>query len=72
MSAILDMRRQRLCARIRALGPRVFFELIAEIERHGTADLDKRLERYRKLDPAVLRYLGADEFPTRPIRKVAS
>jgi hypothetical protein len=48
------LRRQWLCTRVHDLGPRVFFELINEIERHGVADLDRRLEAYANFDPELL------------------
>jgi hypothetical protein len=64
------MRRQRLCTRIHGLGPRVFAELLGELERYGIADLDRRLERYAQLDPEVLARLGADRFPPAPIHLV--
>jgi hypothetical protein len=65
------MRRQRLCVRIHALGPRVLFELISEIERRGLGDLDERLERYAALDPELLALLGGDRFAAPPIHPVA-
>lgn len=63
-------RRQSLCARIHDLGPRVFFELLNELEKYGVADLDRRLERYADLDPELLAAVGADRFPARPIHLV--
>jgi hypothetical protein len=66
------MRREHLARRVHRLGPRVVAELLDEIARHHGlhSDIDRRLERYARLDPALLRALGADKFPPSPIRVV--
>ena len=65
-------RRQRQVAVIVRLGPRAFFELLDELDRHHGLgeDLDRRLERYAALDPAILRDVGGNVFPAFPIRGV--
>jgi hypothetical protein len=67
-----QLRRRYLAQRIHALGARVLLELVEELDRHHElgADLDRRLERYASLDPALLRALGADHFAPEPIRIV--
>jgi hypothetical protein len=59
------IRRKRLVQRIWKLGARPVFELIQEIERHGTDDLDDRLNRMADLDqipPERFRAIGADRL----------
>jgi hypothetical protein len=66
------LQRQRQCTAIWRLGARVFFELIDELARHHTLhDLDVRLERYARLNPALLRAVGGDRFSPAPIRLIA-
>jgi hypothetical protein len=57
---------------VHRLGPRVLFELVDELDRvHGLGDdVDRRLERYARLDPRLLRALGGDRFPASPTRVV--
>jgi len=57
---------------VHRLGPRVTFELLGELDRHHGLgeDLDRRLERYAALDPVILRAVGGDHFPPRPLRGV--
>jgi hypothetical protein len=66
---LVRLRRQRLVERIHALGPRVLFEFIDELDREHAlgADLDRRLERYAGLNPAILRAVGGDKFAPAPI-----
>lgn len=61
-----------LVTRVHRLGPRVVGELLAEIAGAHMLriDIEQRLERYSRLDPEVLRALGADRFPTNPLRLV--
>jgi hypothetical protein len=69
-AAVQRRRRTRLVERVHRLVPRVTFELLDEIAcHHGLdADLDRRLERYARLDPEILRALGGDRFARSPIR----
>jgi hypothetical protein len=63
--------RERAVARVHALGPRVPVELIDEIIRHHPdleEEIDRRIDKYRDLDPEFLRLLGADKFPAGPLR----
>jgi hypothetical protein len=64
--------RQRQIARVYTCGPRVIFELIAElVRRHNLgADPDELLAQYKALDPGVLAVLGADRFPPVPLHIV--
>jgi hypothetical protein len=65
------LRRQCQCETIWRLGARVFFELIDELARHhALPDLDRRLARYARLDPDIIRAVQADRFP-QAIRLVA-
>src|ERR1700730_17555933 len=66
------LRRQRLVERVVALGPRIVFELVDELDRHlGLGDdLDQRLERYATLDPSLLIAVAADRFPASPLRRL--
>jgi hypothetical protein len=50
-----------LAARLHRLGERPLFELLRELD--AGADLWARLERYARLDPDIVRYLGADQLP---------
>lgn len=56
-----------LVARIHALGPRPLAELFTELA--DGADLVLRLERYARLDPAVVAALGGSAMPShvRPV-----
>jgi hypothetical protein len=72
-TVIIRLRRQRHVEALHALGPRVVFEFIDELTRHHrlpAEDLDRRLKRYAGLAPAVLRAVGGDRFPPRPLRVV--
>jgi hypothetical protein len=52
------VRLQYLAARLHALGPRPTYELLRELA--AGADLLNRLEVYARLDPDMVRALGAD------------
>lgn len=60
--------------RIYSLGPRPVGELVCEIlaalAPSKRAFINSRLEVYANLDPRVVRALGADQFPVRPLRVV--
>jgi hypothetical protein len=63
-----EIRFRRLVARVHALGSWVVTELLVEL---GAAHLirtaiERKLERYARPDPEVLRVTGADRFP-RPL-----
>ena len=72
-SEIRRLRRQHQIERICQI-PRIAFELIDELDRYHNLgeDLDRRLERYASLDVEILRALGADRFPPRPLRIIGS
>ena len=67
-----ELRLQRLAEYLHALGPRPVFEFCREIaEAHDIgADVHRRLERYARLDPAVVQVLGGGHFPPVPIHGV--
>jgi hypothetical protein len=69
VAVIRNLRRQRHVEQICRI-PRLVYELLDEIGRHhGIADdIDRRLERYARLDPPVLAAVGGDRFPPSPIR----
>ena len=67
------LRRQRQVERLHRLGARAVFELVDEIARHHpdiADDLDARLARFARLDPAVLAAVGADRLPGPPMRAI--
>jgi hypothetical protein len=55
---ISDVRLQYLVARLHALGPRPIYELLREVA--AGADLFGRLQIYARLEPDIVRALGAD------------
>jgi hypothetical protein len=61
---------QRQVEALHRLGPRVVSELLDELGRHYglQADIERRLGKYARLDPALLRVLGVDRFPPTPLR----
>jgi hypothetical protein len=72
LAQLAILRRQRAVRQIYQLGPRVIFELIAEISRHRGIgdDVDQRRARYAVLDPAMLRIAGGDRLPAPPVHMV--
>jgi hypothetical protein len=70
--ALRRLQRQRLVERIHALGARVVFELIDELDRHHGLgdDLDRRLQKYADADRELLRAFGADRFAPLPTRQI--
>ena len=65
----LQLARQRQIEAVHRLGPRVIGELPDEIARHRDLhdDIGQRLDRYARLNAGILRELGADRFPQRPL-----
>jgi len=64
-----------MALRLHRLGPRATFELLDELARAHpeiAPDIDRRLERYAQLSPALLRATGGDRFPAAPIRLVGA
>ena len=56
---------ERICnlaKRLHDLGPRPLYEFLREVA-SGSDPID-RLEIYARLDPAIVRALGGDQFPT--------
>jgi hypothetical protein len=55
------------------VGPRGFLEIFEEFVRHSLVDktgLDRRLAGYAQLDPRIIKALGADQLPARPVHVV--
>ena len=67
-----ELRLQRLAEYLHALGPRPVFEFCREIvEAHDIgADVQRRLERYARLNPVFFQALGGGHFPPDPIHGV--
>ena len=65
-------RLERMVERVHALGPRVVSELLAEIA-IATGEpglIADHVEKYSRLDPAVLRAIGGDKFPPMPLELI--
>jgi len=63
---------ERLIERVHSLGPRPLAELLAEIaavtgQHVRVVDL---VEEYSRLDPEIVRAVGADRFPPMPLEVV--
>ena len=69
---VADLRFRRQVERLHRLGPRATAELLAEIgvERSIMTIIDRKLDRYVDLDPAVIEATGGGEFWPVPIREV--
>jgi hypothetical protein len=63
MSRPFDRRDEirRLGGHLHALGPRPVAELLLELDEK--VDVLARLEAYARLDPSIVKYLGADKPP---------
>ena len=72
IQAARRLRRQHLARQVHRLGARVFFEFVDELDRvHRLGDdLDRRLERYGRLDRDLLHWVGGDRFAAGPLRAV--
>src|SRR5205823_5976473 len=58
--------RQRAVSRIHMLGAWAMFEFVDELIRYHPDledEIDRRIDRYADLDPALLWVLGGDKFP---------
>jgi hypothetical protein len=55
-----DLRLRRQCARLHALGPRSTYEYVKWIA--NGADPITALNAFDRLDPAIVKYLGADRL----------
>ena len=66
------IRRLSCAQRVWRLGDRVLFGLVDHLAcRFGLEDeIDRLLDRFAALDPAVLRALGGDRLPAPPIHRV--
>lgn len=64
--ALLELRRQRIATRMHALGVRALYEAIEEIG----APAWRVVEKYvGALTPELLRAVGGDRFPRRPLHE---
>ena len=64
---------QRLVGHLHALGPRPVAELLTELvgtDEQARSDVFCLLEKYRGLDPALVRALGGNDFALPPIHAV--
>ncbi len=71
--ATAEIKFQRLVGHLHALGPRPVAELLTELvgtDEHARSDVLHLLEKYRGLDPALVRALGGSGFPAPPIHEV--
>jgi hypothetical protein len=64
------LRLQRGAEHLHLLGPRATAELLAEVGRRigGMPCILGVLGEYQRLSPRLLRAVGGDRFPTRPLR----
>ena len=64
-----SLRFERMIERVHLLGPRPLAELLIEITittgQHAL--VVDRVEEYSRLDPEIIRFLGADRFPPMPL-----
>ena len=69
---IRQLRFEREVLHLHQLGPRPVAELLLELgHAHDLAgDIEARLARFSRLDPATVRSLGGDRFPLPPIHAV--
>jgi hypothetical protein len=69
------LRRQGLVERIQEVaGPRGFSEIFEELIRHRLVDereLNRVLTAYAALDPPIVKALGANRMPQRPLRVIS-
>jgi hypothetical protein len=67
-----DLRFQRAVGQLHRLGPRTLLELLREIgrERLISTYMEDKVGIYARLDAEILRALGGDRFPPRPLRVV--
>ena len=66
---VADLKRQRRIEHVHRLGPRAVGELLYEVA--DGEDLDRALEAYERLTPALLKALGGDRFPRPPVYGVS-
>jgi hypothetical protein len=64
-------RLQVLTEHLHSLGPRALHEFLLEVIAAPGGDVVERLEVYRRLDPAVVRAVGGDQFPPAPLHLVS-
>ena len=69
---LADARFARDVERVCGLGPRAVFEMLCEIGRARLCRtlIEQRVEYYSRLDPHVLRSLGAHQLPPAPLHEV--
>jgi hypothetical protein len=66
-----DLRFRRLVEHLHQLGPRLVGELLLAAERGIEDEILARLERYGRLDPAMVATIEARDWPPPPIRVAA-
>ena len=72
-SVVADLQFRRDVERLHRLGPRVVYELLAEIgeQRLCRTYVKQRVQRYSEIDPDHLATLDSDTFPRPPLYEVA-
>ena len=74
VEVVADLRYRRQVIRLHNQGPRILAEFLAEIaaERSIGIIIDRKIDRYADLDPAVIEAAIGDKFWPIPIREVQS
>ena len=62
------LRRERQIEHVYRLGVRAVAEMLFEVAEGG--DLDRALEAYERLTPALLAAMGGDRFPPLPLHEI--
>lgn len=72
MGQLARLRMQRAVAHLHELGPRALMEFLIEtsILLDGSPTIQALLTKYQDLSPELLRAVGGDRFPPRPLRVV--
>lgn len=69
MTPLNRLRFERGAVHLYGLGPRAVMELLAEVAENlaGAPCILGHLARYERLTPAMVRAVGGDRFPLRPL-----
>jgi hypothetical protein len=72
LAALDDLRLQRGVERLHRLGARPLYELFIELGKELLirSEIAAKVMRYAQLDPDIVRSIGADQFPSRPVHVV--
>jgi hypothetical protein len=71
-AALDELRFERNVQLLHDLGARAVFELLRELAaaRSIRSEIEALVERYGRLDAEIVRAIGGDRFPPRPLRMV--